>query len=88
MVKPEIIDNRLIKLQEYLEKLAELKKMKEDDFISDFRNRSSVKISFRSVLNAVWISPLTSSLPIRCEDPPIMLIPSGSSVKTASFPTL
>ena len=43
MVKPEIIDDRLKKLQDNLEKLSELKKTGKDEFISDFRNSSSAK---------------------------------------------
>lgn len=43
MVKPEVIENRVRKLQEYLEKLAQLKKINKKDFLSDFRNSDSAK---------------------------------------------
>lgn len=43
MVRPEIIDDRLKKLQDYLNKLAELQKTGKNEFISDFRNISSAK---------------------------------------------
>lgn len=43
MVKPEIIDTRIHKLQEYLEKLNKLKNIGKDEFFSDFRNSSSAK---------------------------------------------
>jgi uncharacterized protein YutE (UPF0331/DUF86 family) len=43
LVKPEVIENRIKKLQEYMEKLVELKRYSKDEFISDFRNSSSAK---------------------------------------------
>ena len=43
MVKPEVIENRLKKLQDYLEKLVELKNINKNEFISDFRNSNSAK---------------------------------------------
>lgn len=43
MVKPEVIENRIKKLQEYLQKLLKLKSMSKDDFKSDFRNSDSAK---------------------------------------------
>ena len=43
MVKPEVIENRLKKLQDYLEKLVELKSINKNEFISDFRNSNSAK---------------------------------------------
>lgn len=43
MVKPEVIENRIKKLQGYLEKLSELKNITKKDFISDFRNSNSAK---------------------------------------------
>ncbi|MCJ7579307.1 MAG: DUF86 domain-containing protein [Candidatus Aminicenantes bacterium] len=43
MVKPEVIENRIKKLQTYLEKLVELKNINKNEFISDFRNSSSAK---------------------------------------------
>lgn len=43
MVKPEVIENRIKKLQSYLEKLSELKTITKNDFVSDFRNSNSAK---------------------------------------------
>lgn len=43
MVKPEVIENRIKKLQDYLEKLVELKNINKNKFISDFRNSNSAK---------------------------------------------
>ena len=43
MVKPEVIENRLKKLQDYLEKIVELKNINKNEFISDFRNSNSAK---------------------------------------------
>lgn len=43
MVKPEVIENRIKKLQNYLEKLYELKKINKKEFIADFRNSNSTK---------------------------------------------
>ena len=43
MVKPEVIENRIKKLQNYLEKLSELKTINKNEFISDFRNSNSAK---------------------------------------------
>ena len=43
MVEPEVIENKIKKLQEFLEKLAQLSKADKDDFISDFRNAESAK---------------------------------------------
>ncbi len=43
MVKPEVIENRIRKLQEYLEKLAQLKKVEKKEFLADFRNSDSAK---------------------------------------------
>ena len=43
MVKPEVIENRIKKLQNYLEKLFELKSSNKNEFISDFRNSNSAK---------------------------------------------
>jgi len=43
LVKPEVIENRLKKLQDYLEKLVELKSINKNEFISDFRNSNSAK---------------------------------------------
>lgn len=43
MVKPEVIENRIKKLQDYLEKLVELKNINKDEFVSDFRNSNSAK---------------------------------------------
>ena len=43
MVKPEVIENRIKKLQDYLEKLVELKNINKNEFISDFRNSNSAK---------------------------------------------
>lgn len=43
LVKPEVIENRIKKLQGYLEKLTELKHIEKKDFISDFRNSNSAK---------------------------------------------
>ena len=43
MVKPEVIENRIRKLQEYLEKLAQLQKVEKKEFLADFRNSDSAK---------------------------------------------
>jgi len=43
LVKPEVIENRIKKLQDYLEKLVELKNINKNEFISDFRNSNSAK---------------------------------------------
>ncbi len=43
MVKPEVIEDRIKKLQNYLEKLYELKTTHKKEFIADFRNSSSAK---------------------------------------------
>lgn len=43
MVKPEVIENRIKKLQDYLEKLLKLKSISKNEFISDFRNSNSAK---------------------------------------------
>ena len=43
MVKPEVIENRIKKLQNYLEKLFELRTINKNEFISDFRNSNSAK---------------------------------------------
>lgn len=43
MVKPEVIESRIKKLQDYLEKLVELKNINKNEFISDFRNSNSAK---------------------------------------------
>jgi uncharacterized protein YutE (UPF0331/DUF86 family) len=43
LVKPEVIENRIKKLQNYLEKLSELKTINKNEFISDFRNSNSAK---------------------------------------------
>ena len=43
MVKPEVIENRIKKLQDYLEKLLKLKSISKNEFISDFRNSDSAK---------------------------------------------
>ncbi len=43
MVKPEVIENRIKKLQDYLEKLVELKNINKNEFITDFRNSNSAK---------------------------------------------
>jgi len=43
LVKPEVIENRIKKLQTYLEKLVELKNIDKNEFISDFRNSNSAK---------------------------------------------
>jgi len=43
LVKPEVIENRIKKLQGYLEKLVELKNINKNEFISDFRNSTSAK---------------------------------------------
>jgi len=43
LVKPEVIENRIKKLQNYLEKLFELKTTNKNEFISDFRNSNSAK---------------------------------------------
>ncbi|MFC2157868.1 DUF86 domain-containing protein [Acidobacteriota bacterium] len=43
MVKPEVVEDRIKKLQEYLEKLLELKNINKSEFGSDFRNSTSAK---------------------------------------------
>ena len=43
MVEPEVIENRIRKLQEFLEKLSQLTKADKKDFLSDFRNSESAK---------------------------------------------
>lgn len=43
MVEPEIIENKIRKLQEYLGKLSQLSKTDKQDFLSDFRNTESAK---------------------------------------------
>jgi len=43
LVKPEVIESRIKKLQDYLEKLVELKNINKNEFISDFRNSNSAK---------------------------------------------
>jgi len=43
LVKPEVIENRIKKLQDYLEKLLKLKSISKNEFISDFRNSNSAK---------------------------------------------
>ena len=43
MVKPEVIEDRIKKLQNYLEKLHELKTTNKKEFIADFRNSNSAK---------------------------------------------
>lgn len=43
MVQPEIIENRIKKLQQYLEKISQLAKIDKKKFLSDFRNTESAK---------------------------------------------
>ncbi len=43
MVEPEVIENKIRKLQEFLEKLSQLAKTDKQDFLSDFRNAESSK---------------------------------------------
>ena len=43
MVEPEVIENRIRKLQGYLEKLSQLARTDKKDFLSDFRNIESTK---------------------------------------------
>ena len=43
MVEPEVIENRIRKLQGFLEKLSRLAKTDKKDFLSDFRNTESAK---------------------------------------------
>jgi uncharacterized protein YutE (UPF0331/DUF86 family) len=43
LVKPEVIENRIKKLQDYLGKLLKLKSIGKDEFVSDFRNSDSAK---------------------------------------------
>lgn len=43
MVEPEVIENRIRKLQGYLEKLSQLARTDKKDFLSDFRNVESTK---------------------------------------------
>ncbi len=43
MVQPEVIENRIKKLQEYLDKLSQLAKTQKRRFLADFRNTKSAK---------------------------------------------
>lgn len=43
MVQPEVIENRIKKLQEYLDKLSQLAKTQKRGFLADFRNTESAK---------------------------------------------
>lgn len=43
MIKPEVIENKIKKLQESLIKLNRLEKMSKKEFVSDFRNTESSK---------------------------------------------
>jgi uncharacterized protein YutE (UPF0331/DUF86 family) len=43
LVEPEVIENRIRKLQGYLEKLSQLARTDKKDFLSDFRNIDSTK---------------------------------------------
>ncbi len=43
MVQPEVIENRIKKLQEYLDKLSQLAKTQKRRFLADFRNTESAK---------------------------------------------
>lgn len=43
MVQPEVIEDRIKKLQEYLDKLSQLAKTQKQEFLADFRNTESAK---------------------------------------------
>jgi uncharacterized protein YutE (UPF0331/DUF86 family) len=43
LVEPEVIENKIRKLQGFLEKLSQLAKADKKDFLSDFRNSESAK---------------------------------------------
>jgi len=43
LVEPEVIENKIRKLQDYLEKLSQLAKTDKKEFLSDFRNTESAK---------------------------------------------
>lgn len=43
MVQPEVIEDRIKKLQEYLDKLSQLAKTQKRGFLADFRNTESAK---------------------------------------------
>jgi len=43
LVEPEVIENKIRKLQEYLEKLSKLAETKKKEFLADFRNTASAK---------------------------------------------
>lgn len=43
MVRPDIVENRIKQLQEYLEKIKKLARLDKKAFLSDFRNTESAK---------------------------------------------